>query len=116
MSSFLVMMPVLMLASVSVKFKGILKSGWQRFVSGRESVNQQSRHDGQHKKDKEQQSGLAWEQSQHHKRLIPGRCDHHRDQRSETQHPVRVERHGGETSDTTGYRTEQSGDEDLGET
>lgn len=34
MSSFLVMMSVLMLASVSVKFKGILKTGWQRFVSG----------------------------------------------------------------------------------
>ena len=104
MSSFLVMMSVLMLASVSVKFKGILKTGWQRLVTGRESVDQQSRHNGQHKKDKEQQSGLAWEQSQHHKRLIPGRGDHHSDQRAETQHPVRVERHCGETSDTSWNR------------
>lgn len=104
MSSFLVMMSVLMLASVSVKFKGILKTGWQRLVTGRESVDQQSRHNGQHKKDKEQQSGLAWEQSQHHKRLIPGRCDHHRDQRSETQHPVRVERHCCEATDTSWNR------------
>lgn len=71
MSSFLVMMSVLMLASVSVKFKGILKTGWQRLVTGRESVDQQSRHNGQHKKDKEQQSGLAWEQSQHHNDSSP---------------------------------------------
>lgn len=58
MSSFLVMMSVLMLASVSVKFKGILKTGWQRLVTGRESVDQQSRHNGQHKRIRNSKAAL----------------------------------------------------------
>ncbi len=115
MSTLLVMMPVLMLASVTVKLKGILKAGRQRLTFRVKPVDQQTGHDGKNEKDQEKESGLSGEHRQHHEGLIPSRGDHHGHQSTETQHAVRVKRHGGETSDASGHGTEQGGDEDLGE-
>ena len=48
-------------------------------------IDDDSSHHGNHKEHRKDDQRLIRNHSQHHERLIPGRCDHHSHKRSETE-------------------------------
>ena len=63
----------------------------------------------------EQNQRLLREHSQHHECLVAGRCNHHRDERSEAEQPVGVERDRRESADAARNQSESRAEYHLSE-
>ena len=104
-----------MMTVVFVKFVGIFQTGRKGLAPLPCLVDDKPCHHREKEKYQEKPRRLAGEQGKHHERLVTRRGNHHCHKGPETDHPVGIERNGGESADAARNRSEQGGNGHLSE-